>query len=137
MMQFSVIKNWKKITQTEGNEDFTKLKSMQGLRVMVMFCIIGKHSAVKVMNIFVEDVEDIESVRLLTLWARENFECFFFQFMQNTYMQVTAALSVLVVNIFFMISTFLLANQIYTIFGRNGKFTRKDVWILMVNRYFR
>lgn len=78
MMQFSVIKNWKKITQTEGNEDFTKLKSMQGLRVMVMFCIIGKHSAVKVMNIFVEDVEDIESVRLLTLWARENFECFFF-----------------------------------------------------------
>lgn len=66
ILQFSLIKNWKKVVSTDGNDDFVRLKSIQGVRVLVMIIVIIIHATIKILTTFFERVEELEKVCIIS-----------------------------------------------------------------------
>ncbi|KAL1502149.1 hypothetical protein ABEB36_007335 [Hypothenemus hampei] len=116
---FSVIENCQKILMNNTNKDFQRLKAIQGFRVFNIILVIFWHTVFSLIIMYITDIKELE----------QNYENPLFY-----YLMFAGAFSV---QIFFVISTLLLTNQVLTIYKREGKFTLHYCGILILNRIFR
>ncbi|XP_019759043.2 nose resistant to fluoxetine protein 6 [Dendroctonus ponderosae] len=116
---FSVIRNAQKLFEQNRSPDFQRLKSVQGIRVFNMGVVVAWHCAVSLSQTYMTDVEQLE----------KNFE--------HPLVHYLMYLGGLCVQMFFLISSFLLTNQILQMFSRNGRFSLQDCCIMMLNRVVR
>ncbi|XP_023311576.1 O-acyltransferase like protein-like [Anoplophora glabripennis] len=119
MMALSLTSNWRKICNIEGNEDYNKLKSIQGIRFYNMLLIIAVHSLLSYNIIYLSNPNDLE------------------RFYSTTVVQVLCTLSFFLVQTFFLISSWIVTFQLYNIHRNHGEFTVKQAFILIINRFFR
>ncbi|XP_060527916.1 O-acyltransferase like protein-like isoform X2 [Cylas formicarius] len=120
ILSYSVISNWEKVTiHKSKNKDFNKLMCIQGIRFYSMTFIILCHIKLAWAQNFVSNPEFIEYA--YTHW----------------FVQLNLTFETFLVQPFFLISSWLLTNQILELYRSNGKFTIYDCFILMVNRIFR
>lgn len=61
-MSFSLISNLEKLCKVEGNDDYNKLKSIQGIRFYNMLLIIAIHSLLSTNLIYISNPSDVEEV---------------------------------------------------------------------------
>ncbi|XP_018578012.1 O-acyltransferase like protein-like [Anoplophora glabripennis] len=115
----SLTSNWRKICKTEGNEDYTKLKAIQGVRVFIMLNVIGSHIVFCFMITYISNTNDVEDM------------------FNGAIMQYSSTLTTFVMQTFFLISSWIVTFQIYNIYRDHGKFTVKQAFILIINRFFR
>lgn len=59
---FSLLSNWEKFKRFPTSPDYQRLKSMQGLRCMIMLSIIVGHSLYSLMYSYIENFKEIERV---------------------------------------------------------------------------
>ncbi|KAJ8925659.1 hypothetical protein NQ315_009504 [Exocentrus adspersus] len=116
---FSLLSNWKKLTKVNAGEDFQKLKSIQGIRFLCMVLIIGLHTSVSYAVVYISNPEGVA------------------EFAGHPVMQYVSVASLFFVQPFFLISSWIVTFQIYDFYNKHGKFTVKDAFIIVVNRYFR
>ncbi|XP_018564516.1 O-acyltransferase like protein-like isoform X1 [Anoplophora glabripennis] len=115
----SLTSNWRKVCNTEGNEDHIKLKSIQGIRFYNMLLVISLHTHLSFYIVYISNPQDIEIL------------------FNTSIMQTLATMSVFFVQTFFMISSWIVTFQIYNIYKSHGKFTINQALILIFNRFFR
>ncbi|XP_018564517.1 uncharacterized protein LOC108905927 isoform X2 [Anoplophora glabripennis] len=56
----SLTSNWRKVCNTEGNEDHIKLKSIQGIRFYNMLLVISLHTHLSFYIVYISNPQDIE-----------------------------------------------------------------------------
>ncbi|XP_044746770.1 O-acyltransferase like protein-like [Coccinella septempunctata] len=116
---FSFVTIWKELKKPILNEDFQKLKSIQGLRTLTMMLIISMHAFYGNMFTFLNNPEYVENIY------------------SNIITRCLVTIFTFLVQTFFLISAWLLTIQLSNIIKKNGDLTFKDVVILGINRYFR
>ncbi|XP_045482849.1 nose resistant to fluoxetine protein 6-like [Harmonia axyridis] len=117
---FSTTNVWREINKPNRNEDFNKLLSIQGIRTFAMVFIIGVHSFFTAMTLkFVRNPEYFEDAP------------------NNLLMSVFYGSFGLIVQVYFIISSWLLSVQLNKIVENNGDFSWKDLLLLWLNRYLR
>ncbi|CAG9761148.1 unnamed protein product [Ceutorhynchus assimilis] len=117
--RFSFIKNAKKLLEDCPSKDFRSLKSIQGIRVLNTCLVIFWHTVLSLAQTYINDVAPLE----------KSFE--------NPLFFYTMFLGGFAVQIFFLISSFLLTNQILEIQRQHGSFTLKHCCIIMLHRFCR
>ncbi|KAG5875013.1 hypothetical protein JTB14_013656 [Gonioctena quinquepunctata] len=119
LRKFSIWYNWTKKTRSIWNEDHEKLKSIQGMRFYVTIAIILVHTKLSYSFGFIKNTAEIEKV------------------MSHPFFVALSISGVFWVQIFFLVSSWLLTLQICLIFQRHGKFSFKHACLMIINRYFR
>ncbi|KAG5875968.1 hypothetical protein JTB14_017145 [Gonioctena quinquepunctata] len=119
LRNFSIWYNWKKKTRLILNEDYEKLKSVQGLRFYVNMSVLLVHTLLSYSFGFIKNTAQIEQV------------------MTNPLLVAISTFAVFLVQICFSISSWLSTLQICLIFQRHGEFSFKHASSLIINRYFR
>lgn len=61
-MKFSLKESWKKIMTTSNNDEFNRLKSIQGIRVFTMNGVIASHVILMMTLLFSTNPEILEEV---------------------------------------------------------------------------
>nr|CAI5833136.1 unnamed protein product [Callosobruchus analis] len=113
----SIVSNWKIMTRPSTNIDRHKLKGMQGMRVLCTIYVIIGHTAFSVLICFVKNTKLVEEYGDLV--------------------RIGIVFGMYIVQISFLISGWLLANGVYNYIAKTGRFTVKDVILLIVYRYLR
>ncbi|KAG5875967.1 hypothetical protein JTB14_017144 [Gonioctena quinquepunctata] len=119
LRKFSIWYNWKKKTRSIWNGNHEKLKSIQGMRFYVTIAILLVHTKLSYSFGFIKNTAEIEKV------------------MSHPFFVALSIPGVFWVQIFFLISSWLLTLQICLIFQRHGEFSFKHASLLIINRYFR
>ncbi|XP_045461350.1 nose resistant to fluoxetine protein 6-like isoform X2 [Harmonia axyridis] len=116
---FSIVTIWKELKKPILNEDFQKLKPIQGIRTLTMMLIISMHAFYGNMFTFLNNPEYVENIYL------------------HIITRCIVTIFTFLVQTFFLISAWLLTIQLNNIIKKNGDLTFKDISILGLNRYFR
>nr|CAI5833137.1 unnamed protein product [Callosobruchus analis] len=103
------------MTRPSTNIDRHKLKGMQGMRVLCTIYVIIGHTAFSVLICFVKNTKLVEEYGDLV--------------------RIGIVFGMYIVQISFLISGWLLANGVYNYIAKTGRFTVKDVILLIVYRY--
>ncbi|XP_044744522.1 uncharacterized protein LOC123306545 isoform X1 [Coccinella septempunctata] len=120
LKMFSLTNTWREINNPNRNEHFDNLLSFQGMRTFGMVLVTSIHSIlVSMMVLFVRNPEYFEEVPH-SLWKPIFHGSFG-----------------LAVQIFFIMSAWLLSVQLHGIVKKNGEFTLKDLLLFWLNRYLR
>ncbi|XP_074034534.1 O-acyltransferase like protein [Leptinotarsa decemlineata] len=116
---FSLRYNWQQRTHSAKNEDNKKLTSMQGFRFYTTILLLLTHTKLYYSLSYYKNPASIEKMLATPLFI------------------TSSHLETFLVLIFFVISSWLLTNQICNIREAHGKFTLKQVFLIIINRYFR
>ncbi|XP_018571480.1 O-acyltransferase like protein-like [Anoplophora glabripennis] len=119
IIALSLSSNWRKMCNTDGNEDYIKLKSIQGIRFYNMLLIISVHTLLSFNIVYISNPNDLEIL------------------FNNSIMRNYTTMSVFFVQTFFLISSWIVTFQIYNIYRSHGKFTISQALILIFNRFIR
>ncbi|KAK9891019.1 hypothetical protein WA026_013352 [Henosepilachna vigintioctopunctata] len=119
MEVFYVRNAWKELNNVKRGDDFQKLLFIQGIRTITICVVILAHHSLKLLVTFNSNPEYVE------------------QYFSGPYSGFLIQSFGHVVQIFFVISAWLLAVQLHNIIKKNGKITFKDVLIILLNRYCR
>ncbi|XP_023311578.1 O-acyltransferase like protein-like [Anoplophora glabripennis] len=119
LMSLSLISNWRKVCNIEGNEDYKKLKSIQGIRFYNMLLIISVHTLFSCTTLYNSNPNDMEKL------------------LSTTAAQIYVVLAVFLVQTFFLTSSFIATFQIYKIYEDHGHFTIKQSLDIIIKRLFR
>ncbi|XP_066258995.1 O-acyltransferase like protein-like isoform X2 [Euwallacea similis] len=108
-----------KLWKNKPGSDFRRLSALQGVRVLTTCLVVFWHTLFCLSTMFLRDVNQLE----------QNFQqplVFYLVFM-----------GAFAVQIFFLMSTLLLTNQVLELRGRHGRISARHCWILVLNRIFR
>ncbi|CAH1956905.1 unnamed protein product [Acanthoscelides obtectus] len=114
---FSLARNFRKIFRTPSTSDYQRLKCIQGIRTLTCTGIIVIHS--KVSHFLTNHEVKREFEELYSI----HYYLFIFDYF--------------VIQIFLVISPWLLTLAVLNLYERNGHFTVKDAVVMFVNRCFR
>ncbi|XP_030747176.1 uncharacterized protein LOC115875805 [Sitophilus oryzae] len=114
----SLTRNFRLIT-SDKNPDYQKLKSIQGFRTLYTCLVIVCHTFMSWGNFYINNTTKMEELYSMMIF------------------RLVLILFVLIVQAFFVISSWLLTNHILEMYKKNGKFTLKDAAVLFVNRIAR
>ncbi|XP_019871060.2 nose resistant to fluoxetine protein 6 isoform X2 [Aethina tumida] len=116
---FSVWCNWKLALKDNQNTDFQKLKIFQYVRTISMVSVVLCHSQMSVGTAYIENTEYLENAY------------------KHPLLSLVPAFDSYVVQIFFVISAWLLLIQVYEIKEKHGEFTLKSAYTIFINRVLR
>ncbi|VEN38108.1 unnamed protein product [Callosobruchus maculatus] len=114
---FSLKKNFKKLFQTPSKDSYQKLKCIQGIRVLACIAVILDHSK----------VSHLMSNHEVTREFEEAYSVHYYWFIFDYF----------VIQIFLVISPWLLTLDVLDLYEKNGRFTVKDVFLMFINRCLR
>ncbi|CAH0550005.1 unnamed protein product [Brassicogethes aeneus] len=116
---FSVLHNWESALQKNTNPDFQRLKSLQGIRTIGMFLVVMCHANLSIGSTYIRNTKYLEDL------------------FDNVFVYTIIDLDVHIVQIFFIISAWLLALQMNEMLAKNGEFNLKSVFVVLTNRLMR
>ncbi|KAG5875010.1 hypothetical protein JTB14_013654 [Gonioctena quinquepunctata] len=76
LRKFSIWYNWKKKTRPIMNEDYEKLKSIQGIRFYVIMGVLLIHTAVSYSLAFIKNTSEIEQCNPISWYLSADFQMY-------------------------------------------------------------
>lgn len=115
---FSLVKNWRRLTEPNTNPEVVRLRSLHGIRFYTMLCVVMSHTLVGEFRGPVLNTQYTENIT-------------------NQFQNMVFLNGSFVCQSFFVVSSWLLTYHFFQMFDKHKTIKMNLIWLAIVNRLLR